>query len=78
MRRECLYYLIQLVELNPLVLRAAASNGADVQHPITEFDERPPAEERKYCQDQKQVHKTHMNEMVTVGDLFLGSLSLAM
>lgn len=78
MRWECLFYLIQLVELNPLFLRAAASNRADVHHPTTEFDERPPAEERKNCQDQKKVHNTHMNEMATAGDLFLGSLSLAM
>lgn len=54
-----LSYLIQLIELEPLFLRAAASNRANVQHPVTEFNKRPPAEERKNHQDCKLDQNTH-------------------
>lgn len=35
-------YLIELVELFPLFLCAAASNRGDVQHAVTELNECPP------------------------------------
>lgn len=35
-------YLVQLVELFPLLLCTAASNRGDVQHAVTEFNECPP------------------------------------
>lgn len=56
-----LSYLIQLIELLPLFLRAAASNGANVQHPVTEFNKRPPAEEHKKHQDGKLDQSTHVS-----------------
>lgn len=56
-----LSYLIQLIELEPLFLCAAASNGTNVQHPVTEFNKRPPAEERKNHQDCKLDQNTHVS-----------------
>lgn len=56
-----LSYLIQLIELKPLFLRAAASNRTNIQHPVTEFNKRPPAEERKNHQDCKLDQNTHVS-----------------
>ncbi len=41
-------YLIQLKELFPLCLCAAASDGRDVQHAVTELDECPPVTQTQH------------------------------
>lgn len=44
---ERMWYLVELVELLPLLLCTAASNRGNVQHAITEFNERAPVKHQK-------------------------------
>lgn len=75
---ECLYYLIDFVEFYPLFLCAAASNRANVQHAITEFNECPPVEHHILHQGYRPSTNEHINKVRTLMYLFLGSLIFAM
>lgn len=49
-------YLVQLVELDPLLLRAAASDRRHVQHPVTKLHEGPP--ERRHTESHDTRRRT--------------------